>query len=102
MTRDERRGALQVVVEGRRIHLIVDDARSVLGFSATRWVEADSSADAARHGMDLIRRELYARRSFLNADDEPPELVLEEVAEAREAPSVQPGFVWYFEESAAH
>jgi hypothetical protein len=52
----------KVLVEGRRIETVIDDARTVLGFVVTRWVHAESPAAAAREGVALITRELYARR----------------------------------------
>ena len=85
----------RVFVEGRRIETVVDNARSMMGFYATRWVNAESPAAAAKEGVAVITRELYAGRPILNADDEPLELIVEGVSEATEAPATPPGFVWY-------
>jgi hypothetical protein len=85
----------KVVVEGRRVETIVDGSRSVLGFIATRWVQADDRDSAQRRGLADVRKEMKARRVVLNSDAAPPELTVEDVSEASELPATQPGFVWY-------
>jgi hypothetical protein len=85
----------KVVVEGRGVETLVDDSVAVLGFVAMRWVRASGREAAEREGLALVRNELYARRSILNSDGAPPELVIEEVSEAHEMPAIQPGFAWY-------
>jgi hypothetical protein len=91
----------KVVIEGRRVETLVDDSFAVLGFVATRWLRASGREAAEREGLALVWNELHARRSILNSEDAPPELVLDEISEANEMPAVQPGFAWYPEDEQA-
>ena len=88
----------RVVIEGRRVETVVDDSFAILGFVATRWLRARDREAAEREGLALVWKELHARRSVLNSDGTPPELVLEDISEANEMPAVQPGFAWYPED----
>ena len=88
----------KLVIEGRGVETLIDDSVAVLGFVATRWLRASDPEAAEREGFALVRRELLARGSVLNSDASPPELTLEEICEASEMPTVQPGFAWYPED----
>ncbi len=88
----------RVVIEGRRVETLVDNSFTVLGFVATRWLRASDREAAEREGLALVWKELHARRAVLNSEGAPPELSLEEVTEASEMPTTQPGFVWYPED----
>ncbi len=92
----------RVMLEGENLWVRLDREPQHLGFFTTRFVEAADPDEAARRAVDLVRGDLRDR--LLNAPDDSPRVVVDEIVEVARFPSDVElpghGYTWYLHEES--
>jgi hypothetical protein len=82
-----------------------NEAAELRGFYVSAFVEADSAERAESEAIDLVRKSLRPRVTLTNLDNNPPRLLVDEVAELTDWPErcSRPlsGFAFYNESDEA-
>jgi len=69
----------RTILRGENILMDVKGAKRRYGFFATRFIEAETPAEAESKSLALVRNDPELRQSVRNEDVDPPVIVLEEL-----------------------
>lgn len=87
----------KVVAHGRNVWMSVDGQPKLMGFSAPRFLEADTPQLAGDAVVQLIREDNKLRESVINDKTDPPVIDVEEVIAMEGFQEVQiPGVAYFF------
>jgi len=91
----------RVLLNGRNFWMNLENTFGRFGFYTWRYVEAQTSEEAERLAVDLVRGEETLRSAVLNASSDPPTIYVEEIDELESFDGITPpgaGRTWYRED----
>jgi len=91
----------RVVLNGQNFHLSAEGGVAPHGFYTTRYVEAATPEQAEQLAMGLVRGDPELTASVVNSRDDPPRILVDELAELESFDGVEVpggGYTFYLEE----
>jgi hypothetical protein len=91
----------KILVNGQNFLLEMDDSKTKMGFYTTIYLEASNPDEAEFAAADLLRVDAKLRPLALNAPNDPPAMLVEEIVELQSFDGCKlprTGFTFYKED----